>query len=190
MKGNDKCVDELIQAGGDVNLVDTEGNTALCYASMYGQIRSMEMLLEAGADVNLSGKYTDTPLMKASFYGHEKCVELLINAGADVNIQIAQGLCDLMSDTEFGNASRGGHIQAYFLIKGADMSGTCNYGLTALMKAAKAGYEKCVNLLICAGADVNTQSSSGYTVNRYCVLVVNIALLMYCDHSRNYCIYK
>ena len=51
--GNEKCLEELIKSGVDVNVTDERGATPLMYAVRWGQLGCTEALIRAGADVNI-----------------------------------------------------------------------------------------------------------------------------------------
>ena len=49
---NAKCVTTLLKAGTDINVIDTDGKTALAYAATKGEVNCVNELIAAGADVN------------------------------------------------------------------------------------------------------------------------------------------
>ncbi|CAK0893045.1 unnamed protein product, partial [Prorocentrum cordatum] len=71
-------VEALIQRGVDVNLSDTDGNTALHLAAQEGSLDTVNALLAAGADpaaqVKL-GEWGNTPLHLAARAGHREVAE-------------------------------------------------------------------------------------------------------------------
>ena len=73
----------LIEAGADVNAIDSVENTALRYAISYNDTAAVEHIADAGADVNDIGKLGITPLIIVSMRGTPRMGEVLINAGAD-----------------------------------------------------------------------------------------------------------
>ena len=58
------------------------GWSALMFAAMHGDLKSVEYLIHAKADVNIKTKDGETPLERAELLGHSKVVEALIAAGA------------------------------------------------------------------------------------------------------------
>ncbi len=72
-------------AGGDGNLQNDLGRTALMIASYKGNIEMVDYLLEAGADVNIVKEasdetdYADTALDLAAENGHIEIIELLLS---------------------------------------------------------------------------------------------------------------
>jgi hypothetical protein len=84
----------LVEAGGDVNKLDSGGYTALHHASLSGLIEGLRYLcVEREADVNKSttGGGGGTPLTLASFMGKVEAVRVLLEAGADVNKRRSDG---------------------------------------------------------------------------------------------------
>jgi hypothetical protein len=77
-------VKELITAGADVNVKDSNGKTALIYASesRLEPIESVKELITAGADVNVKDFSGGTALIYASNTGNYKIVKALKDAGA------------------------------------------------------------------------------------------------------------
>jgi ankyrin repeat protein len=74
--------------GVDVNLQDTNGDTALQFAAFKGAWRCIKVLLAAPPriDVNMPSNKGQTPLHGAVACGHPKCVELLLQApGIKIN---------------------------------------------------------------------------------------------------------
>ena len=47
----------LLERGGNVNIQDIYGDTALIWASLYGHLDIVKLLLEKGADVNIQDNY-------------------------------------------------------------------------------------------------------------------------------------
>jgi ankyrin repeat protein len=86
-KDNIDIVHALIEAGADVNKVDSNNVTPLSAASSKGNIDIVQALIGAGADVNTANPYyKNTPLILASHLGYIDVVKALIEAGADVNM--------------------------------------------------------------------------------------------------------
>ena len=100
------------------------GETALMFASIWGDVEISKLLIEAGADLNIQylgeliysyvaeDEWYDewanefnhyTVLMIASEMGYTKIVELLINAEAETNLQDDVGRTALMIAIEEGH---------------------------------------------------------------------------------------
>ena len=77
----------LVEAGGEVDKLDSDGWTVLHDASQSGFIEGVRYLLGRGADVNKSASNVGghTPLTLASYCGRLEVVRALLEAGASVN---------------------------------------------------------------------------------------------------------
>jgi len=75
----------LVEAGADLNIRDSGGNTPL-----HGDLdeSAARALIDLGANVNAQNKRGETPLMWTS---SEAVAEILLNAGADVSIRSSAG---------------------------------------------------------------------------------------------------
>lgn len=71
----------LVEAGADVNAVDSIGLIPLHNAAFAGHVPSIELLLSRGANVNARDLKQETPLTKALQRGHAAAVECLRRNG-------------------------------------------------------------------------------------------------------------
>lgn len=85
--GDEGTVTKYIDAGGNVNVKSSAGNTALIEAAQHGHAVMCRLLLRHGADVNTVGFNGCTALMKAASGGHIRIVRLLLEHGADPRIR-------------------------------------------------------------------------------------------------------
>lgn len=86
--GDVELLKKMLGDGGDKDMKDSEGRTALHFTCGYGELKCSEALIEVGANVNAKDKKDNTPLHYAAGYGKKDIVELLIKSGAsctDVN---------------------------------------------------------------------------------------------------------
>lgn len=91
--GKFKLVQELLNAGIDVNMKDGDGATPLIYACIGGHKDVTKMLLMAGANTDTQDlQHGWTALMQATFKKHVEVVKLLLKAQADINIKNNDGL--------------------------------------------------------------------------------------------------
>ena len=172
-KGHEDCLETLIKAGAAVNMAEDNGFTALMYAAGDGHDKCVDKLLIAGADVNITTAENETALDLAALCGYDKCVNILIKAGSDVGLHVGtgEGRSALISAAMFSH-----HRCVDLLLQvGADVNFKPSNGNTALISALlftekecedrmreakgtdKRSHQKCVNLLIEAGADVNAR---------------------------------
>ncbi|OQN95418.1 hypothetical protein B0A48_18433 [Cryoendolithus antarcticus] len=90
--------------GGNINVTDHLGNTALSLATSVGDIDAMKRLLDALARTDLtSGVTRDTPLMIAVERRHMEAMQLLLSKSADPNIRNAHGWTPLHFAAKHGD---------------------------------------------------------------------------------------
>ncbi len=82
---------ELLRAGANVNVTDSEGETALWLATTDSSVSIVKALLDAGADPNVRGPGGNTPLQMAAINGFIDAAAILLQYGADVMIRNSQG---------------------------------------------------------------------------------------------------
>ena len=79
---------ELIEAGADVNIAKTNGETVIALAADSNNIEMVELLLDSGADPNTTAHHGLTPLSQAE---SPRIIELLLEHGANPNIPDSDG---------------------------------------------------------------------------------------------------
>jgi uncharacterized protein len=75
-----------LDAGADVNLVPSYGDTPLIVAIKSGNIEIFKAILGAGVDVNLAPSYGEPPLMAAIKSGNIEIFKAILDSGVDVKI--------------------------------------------------------------------------------------------------------
>ena len=180
-EGYDSCVQQLVEAGADVNLNDNESTTALMHAALAGKDGCLSALLESGADVNRANEKGDTALSLVVLSESEnfiKCFEILIAAGADVNmykntytkpplviatehnhLYYVERLLKAGADVDLDGyeplycAAGSGSVECVklFLQKGI----RAEFVQDCLYRAVLGGHVECLKSLIEAGANVN-----------------------------------
>ena len=106
---NPECVKLLLEAGADVNSLNSEKEPPVVHTRDY---QSLELFLKAGADVNSKNLYDFPLIIIAARHGSYDCLKLLIEAGADVNTivsQLATPLHALMENLD--------NVESKFLLK-------------------------------------------------------------------------
>ncbi len=149
------AVSELIAQGADVNLVASDGSTALLWAAYHHHAEMAQALLEAGADPNAANDFGVTPLLQASRTGDAAVIRALLDGGADVALAHPEGLTPLTA------AAGTGRVDAVQLLleRGADPNAVDSFQhQTALMWATAEGHPDVVDALLLAGADPNAQA--------------------------------
>lgn len=158
--GDAVTLNTLLQQGLDVRAPQSDGSTALHWATLGGHVDAIRSLVQAGADVNAADRYGTTPLSLAALNGDTAATEVLLNAGADPNAVDAAHESALMTASRTGNDA----VVSLLLDHGA-MVGYAEpvYELTALALAALEGHTDVVSLLAKAGARVNARTRVGPT---------------------------
>lgn len=103
----------LLDAGADLNAVNSSGWTALMAAAETGDAELVGALLKAGANPNAQNQIGRTPLMMAAHDGHSEIVSLLLDANVDINAVDMHGFSALHS------AVHGGRLKIAHQLKDA-----------------------------------------------------------------------
>lgn len=157
-------LEQLIQAGADVNEVGYDTRSALSYAALNNSAEAVEILVRAGADITYSDRGGRTALHFASWRqkkDNKEIVQLLVGAGSDVNHRAGDGSTPLL-------IAAGGNDEIEivdFLIKaGADVSLSDYSGNNALMLAAQnAKGKKLVEYFLLKGLSANLKNKYDVT---------------------------
>ena len=89
--GSEEAVGNLLDAGTDVRVANSEGRTVLHEAAKSGNAKMVRQLLDAGAKADASDTKHRNPLMESAAAGASDSVQLLIDAGADPAAKDADG---------------------------------------------------------------------------------------------------
>ena len=152
------CIELLIKAKADVNLLDARNNSPLMIACKYGKTKEnvVTSLLEAGSYVDESDDEEETPLHKLIYSGETNIQSILMEYGADVNRQNGQSETPLeimATDPQISHTDKELKMLHLLLDAGADPD------LKAVMCLAASNYKtEMVKLLLQAGADINIAS--------------------------------
>ena len=176
---------ELIQAGANVNTPDSQKITPLMWAIGYQSLEMVKMLLHAGADVNTFSAETNPPLLIAAGYNNKEIVEDLLKYKADINVKNIHGTTPLFraSTLHFqieqaqkqaeaegkdpeplpqDAAAKHAEITKLLIQRGANVNETNNENKTPLLWAVSLpGHAPIVKVLLEAGADIHHQNNKG-----------------------------
>lgn len=149
--------------------------SALYYASLLGLEKCVRALLRVGSDDDSHTviAYLEPAFLAAIYSGHAKTAQVLIEAGADVN-QSSQGRTPLFF--AIGSGSR--ETVQTLLDAGADAKFEGESGWTVLHEAcvssrSDAVIAEMVNVLIGAGADVNSRRDEDRTPLMFALAYAN-----------------
>jgi len=90
-------VQELLEAGAEVNLPNDDMNNALWFACVSENVETIKLLIKHGIDINNSNVNGATCLIYASSAGKYLVVETLVRAGANLAAQTLDGFTALDS---------------------------------------------------------------------------------------------
>lgn len=76
------AIEDLLDAGADVDALDRQGQTALMLAAHAGSLPVVEALVRRGAGLDVTSKFGLSALMLAIVAGHEQVALTLVRAGA------------------------------------------------------------------------------------------------------------
>lgn len=157
--GNLRAIEFLLANGVAADAPDVIGETPIMQAIRMQQVAAVRRLIEAGADVNREG-VVGSVLTMAVFDGGPEVLEAVLAASPDVNRVTKHG------DTALGNAARYGFDEAIEMlleVPDIDVDLRDGQGLTPLMTAASGGCDRCVVLLLEAGASTKLEDPEGRT---------------------------
>jgi uncharacterized protein len=163
--GDTTAVQELLQAGADINGTDDRGRTPVMAATHANKPETVQALIEAGADVNMRDHRLDNPFLYAGAEGLLDILRLNIAAGADARLTNRFGGTALIPAAERGHVEI---VQELLRHTNIDVNHVNNLGWTALLEAIILGdgssrHTEVVRLLVEAGADVNLADANGIT---------------------------
>jgi uncharacterized protein len=141
---NPAIIERLLKAGADPNSTSTDGETALMTVARTGVVEAAKVLLDHGAKVDAREEWHgQTALMWAVNEEHPAMIKELIAHGADVNA---------VSNINKWERQNTAEPREKWLPSG---------GLTPLLFAARQGCVECEQILLDAGAKINTVDPDG-----------------------------
>jgi len=165
-QGHHECAKLLISNGADLNAKDENDRSPLHYAAAIGKVNCLEVLLANGADVNARNNNKWTAVHMAAKQGHHECAKLLISKGADVNANDANDCTPLHISAWYGKFD----CLEVLLANEANVNARTNKLNTPLHitgfspEGSKEEKERCAEMLINAGADVDAKDKDGNTI--------------------------
>ncbi|MDQ8738587.1 ankyrin repeat domain-containing protein [Paenibacillus sp. LHD-38] len=164
-RGETDTVIRLIKERVNINVQDSNGQTATMLATYNNDVTTAKVLIEAGADVNIQDDMKNNPFLYAGAEGFIDILKLTIKACADPTITNRYGGTALIPASEHGYVSV---IKELLTNTDIDVDHVNDLGWTALLEAIilNNGNEKqqqTVQFLIDYGADVNIPDKNNVT---------------------------
>ncbi|EGI64027.1 Transient receptor potential channel pyrexia [Acromyrmex echinatior] len=158
--GGDKvCLDILLKAGCQVDLLTRKNDTALHLAAEVGCVSNLTLLVKANANLQLKNHRGYTALHLAARSHSLECVEILLKGRADPNVEDNEGRTSL--HLALGKSLMTDDITELLLKWRANVNKADMYGYTPLHIAASNELSRCVNLLIKHEADLSARTIGG-----------------------------
>gem|GEM_PF-1336409 len=142
------------------NFRDSRGDTPLTLAVMNMDTDMVKVLVDGGADMNGTDSAGNTPLLLAIHEKFSGIAEFFVLHGADPNIE--NNLC--FSPLVSAARNKDTRMVKLLLSHGAGKKNQLNM---ALLEACYRGDAGTIELLLAAGADVNTRNRVGTTAGMY-----------------------
>lgn len=149
---NQICSDEVF--------LNTITSNPLIIAAQCGHIECIQELLRLGASINLTDSLEKTAMHYASIFGHELIIDFLLQ---QPGIDIEMG--DRERKTPLWNATDNGHINIIqkFIQARANVNNADHFNTAPLSLAIKYGDQEAADLLLKNNADIEAQSTEGFT---------------------------
>eukprot|EP01114_Cavostelium_apophysatum_P017696 TRINITY_DN5318_c0_g2_i1.p1 TRINITY_DN5318_c0_g2~~TRINITY_DN5318_c0_g2_i1.p1 ORF type:complete len:1107 (+),score=298.47 TRINITY_DN5318_c0_g2_i1:102-3422(+) len=182
--GSFDCALILLDSGADIECKDTNGMTALHYASYNGRENCVSLLLHfekiyrKTSSSDYVNERTDkeklSALHFASISGHQRVVGLLLDCGADVIVRASDGKTPLHYACMHPN-DRNADTVILLLEKGAKVNAKDITKRTPLHEAAYHGNKKIASALLQHGAKFDSRCKEGMTPLHFSVYTTDTA---------------
>ncbi|HSW55928.1 MAG TPA: ankyrin repeat domain-containing protein [Ignavibacteriaceae bacterium] len=152
----DDMVEYLIGKGADVNLKDSEGKTALLWASS-NSLENAKILIANSAKVNEAANDGMTPFLQATLgvssgkVPIEMC-DLLRKNGANINAELKRQSALRWTALHYASANGDAELVKYLIKHGANVNKATGEGSTPLFLAKLGEYDEVIKILKNAGA--------------------------------------
>ncbi|XP_069016043.1 ankyrin repeat and SOCS box protein 3 [Embiotoca jacksoni] len=162
--GGTDCVREVLSAAGAasprgrcryVNSTTHEGESACYLAAQRGHLAAVHLLLREQADADQLTNDSSCPLYAAVDGGHKDVVELLVSKGAQVDRTHTASCWTCLHQAVY----KGHSDIVCVLVNVCDLEAPDDHSISPLFVAAQYGRRECLQILINAGARVNTQAA-------------------------------
>ncbi|XP_054898456.1 ankyrin repeat and SOCS box protein 3 [Poeciliopsis prolifica] len=161
--GSKECVEELLSAVIDsssrcrdyVNTLTHEGESACYLAAQRGHLAVVKRLLKVRADIDQQTNDLSCPVFAAVDNGHTEVVKLLIRKGAQVKFMHTKSWWTCLHQAVY----KGHSDIVRILVDVCNIEAHDDHRISPLFLAAQYGQKECLEILINAGANVNTQAA-------------------------------
>uniref|UniRef100_A0A3P9PLV9 Ankyrin repeat and SOCS box containing 3 n=1 Tax=Poecilia reticulata TaxID=8081 RepID=A0A3P9PLV9_POERE len=141
-----------------VNALTHEGESACYLAAQRGHLAVVRLLLKTHADLNQLTNDLSCPLYAAVDNGHTEVVKLLVRKRAQVN-RVHTASCWTCLHQAFSFPPQAHSDIVRILVDVCNLEAHDDHRISPLFLAAQYGQKECLELLINAGATVNTQAA-------------------------------
>jgi uncharacterized protein len=152
----------LIEAGADVNAVDSDAECALLAAVQSNSSALVRLLLDSGADIKATGLAGHNALFRAVTFGHVPMMEILVRRGLKLTAVDSTGSTLLMLAVSGGQKL----VAEWLLERRAAVNAVNEEGYTALHVVNINRFDAdaaVIKLLLAHGADVHVRAKLGST---------------------------
>ncbi|KAE8441914.1 hypothetical protein EG329_004172 [Mollisiaceae sp. DMI_Dod_QoI] len=162
--GLEVVVTDILERGGDRNILDEHGSSPIHFAAMSGHINCLRILACDGTDLEISDKSSYTALWKAVTNNKDEVAAEMIHIlhAAGASIERRENTYDktpLIWAAEKGLK----HIVQALLEHAADIAARDEFGMTAVHYAAENGHLDIVKNLLKEGTDLAWRTYSNET---------------------------
>jgi ankyrin repeat protein len=157
---NVDMVQALIQAGGNIQDLDEDGEPPLLHALRSRSERIIELLLNSGASPNVTSRNGNSAILLAAQNGIPWMVQMLLDQNASLEPRASDGLDPLMAACQDGNEE----IVDMLVAAGMKADRVDDSGANALIYAAQSGTSSLIGKILGLNPDINCFDTSGQTV--------------------------
>ena len=145
----------LVCSTHTINTVDSNGRTALAWATHRSDSHVVKRLLEHGADTGIGDKYGVVPLHLAAHSSSVRCMELLLSYNARCDQTDIHGRTAAHYACEYQDPVRGCAVAMLRMLQiaGADVVIADTYSRTGLHKSAAVGNVESLKFLLDEGCE-------------------------------------
>ena len=164
--GMPRCLELLTFGMKNVDIRKAnDGRTPLCYAVQHNKVDCAKILIDRKADVNAKGICGETPLHFAAQFGAADCARHLVDQGAVVDARARDGSTPLHKAASFAKLD----CLKILIDCGADINAVGKDNTRVLHRIGSSfesndeDNEKCCQILIDSGAELNPKDDYGRT---------------------------